>query len=161
MKKFKIISVFFVAGIMIQCASSQKIDKEAPVTIKDPYFQKWVGGIEEAGSGFDIYLPVEKNTTVTLEHAYFKGKKIKLAKSNNGIYIGRYKDPNAKRDLIMSDDPQAEFKNKIPVPEEEIPFELKGNACIVSYNTGGTIGFFKLDDIEEKKVKAMPMRIRQ
>jgi len=166
MTQFKIFSfniiIFLIVGTFVQCASSQnmEIDKNAPIGIKDPYFQEWVAGIKGGGSGFTVYIPVEESADVTLNYTYFKGKKIELKLSNN-VYIGRYTYPNKNTDLIMSDDPKEEFKNKLPEVEKNIPFELEGNACVVGYTKGTENGFFKIENVTEKKVKALPMRRRQ
>ncbi len=166
MTQFKIFSFniifFIVVGTFVQCASSQNmdIDKNAPITIKGPHFQEWVAGIKGGGSGFTLYIPIEESEGVTLNYAYFKGKKLEL-KRNNKTYIGRYTYPNKERDLIMSDDPKQEFKNKLPEVKDDIPFELEGNACVINYTKGTKNGFFKIENITEKEVKALPMRRRQ
>jgi len=144
-----------------QCASSQKIDKVAPVTFKQPYFQNWVAGIKGGGAGFMVYLPIDENPDVKLEEIYFKGKSVKLErKRNEAVYVGRYTDPKTLRDenLIMSGDRKEEFKNKPPGEvEKKIPFELKADECVISYTKDGKIGYFKLDKLPEKQMEAYPM----
>ncbi len=148
------------------CASSQKIaiDPTAPIVIESPYYQKWIGGVQGSGYGFTLYFPVEISAEVQLQHAYFAGKKIKLSyqKSKN-LYVGRYTNPSSvqstKPDIIMDADPEKEFGNQLP-PEKEpsIPFELKKGECIVAYLKNGKKGFFRIQHIPEKPVKAYPMQ---
>ncbi|WP_378180345.1 hypothetical protein [Aquimarina sp. SS2-1] len=146
-----------------QCATSQKIDKTAPVQLNDPYFQNWVSGVRGGGSGFMVYFPVDPNSDVQLETAYFKGKKVDLQrKSKESVYVGRYKDPaTVEKDIVMSDDPKEEYNNKVPEIEEKIPFELENNECIIAYTKNGKQGYFKLDTLPEKELKAYPMQPRQ
>ena len=37
--------------IFTQCASSQKMETNAPVTVKSPYFEKWYD-LDDAGCGY-------------------------------------------------------------------------------------------------------------
>ncbi len=157
----KIPSLLFVILLFIQCASSQKIENVPPVVIKDSYFQEWIAGIQEGGSGFIVHFSVEENPDIILKRAYFKGKEIMLAKNTDASYTGRYTHNNLKKDLIMSDDPKEEFRNKVPVIEEKIPFELKNHECIIVYNKHGKEGVFSIDHLREKEVEALPMQKKQ
>ena len=77
MKRIKaILAGISILAVFSQCASSQKMDKEAPLVLKSPYFQKWISGVEGGGNGFMLYIPVEESSVVKLEEAYFKGKKL-------------------------------------------------------------------------------------
>jgi len=157
------ISVLGVLAIFTQCATGQKIDKAAPVTFKSPYFQKWIAGIQGGGSGFTVYLPLHHESDVELNEIYFRGKKVEiLLRSDKPVYVGRYTDPNSvKRDMVMSGDPKEEFKNQVPVIEDKIPFELKGNECVIGYTKNGKKGYFKLDSLEEKELLAYPSAPKQ
>lgn len=159
---YKSASLLLVLVICIQCASSQQIDKKNPVEIKDAYFQKWVSGVEGGGSGFMVCVEVNEITDVKLEYVYFKGKKIKLDhKSTELVYVGHYSVVSKRPELIMSDNPKEEFKNKLPDVEEKIPFTLKENECMVSYIKNGKKGLFKLDNMIEREMEAYPMQRRQ
>ncbi|WP_299258992.1 hypothetical protein [uncultured Aquimarina sp.] len=153
-------------GILVaftQCATSQKIDKIVPIQLKDPYFQNWVSGVKGGGAGFILYIPVDPDSDIQLENAYFKGKNVKLKrKSNEAVYVGRYTDPRTVReDIVMSEDPKKEYGNKAQEIEEKIPFELKEGECIISYAKDGKEGYFKLNNLPEKELKAYPMQPRQ
>ena len=143
---------------MISCASSQKLQEEAPVTITEPYFQKWMAGVKEGGSGLDIYIPVAENNEVVLTDAYFKGKKIPLSfNSEENVYEGHYKYPkNTKKGMVMSSDPKEEYGNPVPVLEAKIPFDLKGNECVIAYTKDNKQSYFKLDTLQEKETLAYP-----
>ncbi len=156
------IVIFLVTlPLFTQCASSQGADKVTPITIENAYFQKWVAGREEAGSGFTLHLPIKKNEDVEVHYAFFKGKKIDLRSNNQSIYIGRYTYPDKKKSLIMSADPKAEFRNEAPIVEEKIPVKLTGNECIVVYTRDNIEAYFKIDKVLEKPMIAMPMQKKQ
>lgn len=157
------IGLMSLVAIFTQCASGQKMDKTAPVEISGAYYQKWVSGIKEGGHGIVIYIPVKEEAGVTLTEVYFQGKRIALErKRNEPVYVGKFTDPKSiKEDMVMSDDPKEEFKNQVPGTEEKIPFELKDKECVIAYAKGEKNGFFKMNELPEKKLKAYPMSPRQ
>ncbi len=158
---FAKLGLLVLLGIGIQCATSQKIDKVAPVKIEGAYYQDWMSGVREGGHGFMVYVPVEENSAVQLNFIYFKGKKIELElNSDKVMYEGRYTYPSEKRDLIMSNDPKKEFRNPVPEMEVKIPFDLKDEECIFNYTKKGRKGYFKLDKLPEKEMKHYPMEMR-
>jgi len=147
-----------------QCATGQKIDKTTPVQLNDPYYQKWVAGVRGGGAGFTVYFPVHTSSSnIELKTAYFQGKKVSLSfDQNTATYSGRYTDPRTlKKEIVMSSDPKEEYNNKIPEIEEKIPFDLKEEECIIAYSKNGKEGYFKLDKLPEKELKAYPMKPRQ
>ncbi|WP_299900533.1 hypothetical protein [uncultured Aquimarina sp.] len=161
----KLLTKISLLGILLtftQCATSQKIDKTVPVELSSPYFQKWVSGVRGGGYGFILYFPVKSKTDMVLNTAYFKGKKVELRfDENKSLYSGKYKDPQSEeRDLIMNGDSKKEYGNKAPQTEEKIPFALKEGECIVAYTKAGKEGYFRLDELPEKELKAYPMQAR-
>ncbi|WP_211074192.1 hypothetical protein [Aquimarina sp. MMG016] len=149
-------------AVFTQCASSQNTEKTAPVKVKEPYFQKWNSSIEEGGSGFLVYLPIEESSNIQLEYAYFKGKKIKLErKAREAVYVGKYVNRAKKKGYKMHVDPKKEYGNEFPESPEKIPYELKGNECVIEYTKNNKKEHFRLDNLPEKKVEGVPMQIRQ
>lgn len=159
-KKTGVIGILLLS-INLQCASVQKIEKTSPMNISNTYFNTWISGIQGGGNGFDLYIEVEKKDNIQLDYAYFKEKKIKLEYiPENHMYRGHYTYP-PKKDLIMSDNPQEEYKNQLPTIEEKIPFDLKENEAIISYTNKGKQGFFRLENIKEKESQSYPRQNRQ
>ncbi len=153
MKNYKIlcikICILLGFGTFTQCASSQKMDKIAPIEIKNAYFEKWKS---DSDSGFTIYISVDENSTVTLKHVYFKHKKIVLVKENNtSSYIGKHTYTKNDKDLIMAADPKKEFGNTLPAGIQRIPYRLKANECVIVYTKEGVEGHFKIENVPEKK----------
>ena len=141
-----------------QCSSTKKIQNKAPLILGQVYCQAWIAGIEGGGAGLNIFIPTE-NTSIELDSVYFRGKVAKLeVKNQNGtIYIGRFiSDFNKKKDLIMSNKPNAEFGNEMPNISKKIPFELKDNECVISYKKGKTTKYFKVDNVVEKDLIPYP-----
>ncbi|WP_431133158.1 hypothetical protein [Psychroserpens mesophilus] len=157
MKSLKQISFLMVMIILMvsfsQCSTAQKLQKKPPVKIGETYAQKWVAGIQEGGSGINVFIPV-KDTAVTLDSIYFRNQKVNL-EFNNGdqaFYIGRFKiDFNQKQDIILSSDMKEEAKNVLPKLKEEMPFELKDDECIITYRKGSQTLYFKISNIKIKQ----------
>lgn len=162
MKTLKsIISISLLALLMMgfsQCSTVKKIQEEAPVSIGKVYFQKWVAGIKGGGSGLNIYIPVS-DSSITLDSVYFRGMATNLFPKyqEENIYVGKFISGHSKKeDLVMNSDPKAEYGNKRAIVEENIPFELKHNECIISYTDGNKTKYFKIENIEEKAMIPYP-----
>lgn len=140
------------------CASSQKLQDKAPLQIGGVYYQNWVAGVEGGGSGVNLFIPVISNkNNIKLDSVYFQGNVVKLEFKKDNLVVGRFLRPdNQKRDLIMSNEPYAEYGNKIPELTKKIPFNLNENQCVISYKEGNKIKYFKIDNIREKELLAYP-----
>lgn len=141
-----------------QCTSAKKIQTTAPLDLGQVYFQKWIAGIEGGGAGLNIFIRVKENT-IQLDSVYFRGKAAKLEIINQkGImYVGRFiSDFNKKKDIIMSNEPYAEFGNEMPKKLQNIPFELKDRECVISYKDGKITKYFKVDNVVEKDLIPYP-----
>ena len=159
-----ITNVFLMIIIMTSfshCSSAQKLQKEAPVTIGKVYYQHWVAGIQSGGSGVNLFIPVKESLTedVQLDSVFFKGKvsKLEVKPTNPNLFIGRFSTSgNQKKDIIMSDKPNAEYVNEGPKKKPKIPFELKENECVVSYIEANKTKYFKVENIIEKQPQLYP-----
>lgn len=137
-----------------QCSSAKKLQSKAPLEFSDVYCQAWTGGIQEAGSGITIFIPVKnaEKVTIVLDSVYFRGKAVKLEqKEFQGTltYIGRFISKPIRNGIVLSSDPKEEYKNTVTLPQK-MPFELKDNECVVSYNSDSTTNYFKIENVIEK-----------
>lgn len=158
MKTFKkITSITIISIIMVSfsnCASTQKLEQLEPLTIGEVHYQNWVAGIKGGGSGFNLFIPITNNPkNIMLDSVYFRGKKAKLELNNNTVFIGRFKTTANKNGIIMSNEPYAEYGNKVPELPQKTPFELNDNECVVSYLEGNKIKYFKIEGIVRKESK--------
>lgn len=167
MKAFKkIISVILLSFAMLgfsQCSSTKKLQVEAPITVGKVYYQKWVAGVQGGGSGLNIFIPVN-DTSIILDSVYFRGRAAKLETKpqDQSLYIGRFISQfNQRQDIVMSSDSIAEYRNKLPIVAEHIPFELNPNECVVSYIDSKKTKYFKIDKIVEKASIHYPMAPKQ
>ena len=68
--------------------------------------------------------------------------------------------PAYTEDIILSSDIAEEHKNKLPVKESKIPFELLPNQCVISFIEHGQTKYYKISNIKEKRLKEVPMAPR-
>jgi len=162
MKTLKsIISIIALAFVMMgfsQCSTTKKIQAEAPTTIGKVYFQKWVAGRKGGGAGLNIFIPVG-DASVVFDSVYFRGKAVKLAPNtqDQNIYVGKFiSAQNKEEDLVMSNDPKAEYGNQKAVVDTKTPFDLENNECIISYKQGNKTKYFKIENIVEKDLIPYP-----
>lgn len=135
------------------CASSQKIEKKAPLKIGEVYYQNLVSEDKGGVSGFNIFIPILSNSNnIILDSIYFKNKQVKLEQKSNNLFVGRFKPiSNLKKDIIMSNEPYAEYGNKLPKFSKQSPFNLEDHECIISYAHKETVKYFKIKNIVKKK----------
>ncbi len=161
----KLLANLFLFSLVLtcftQCSSAQKLEKETPFKIGNAYFQSWVAGVEGGGSGINIFITVEGKSQdkTELDSVYFRGKASKFeTKPNNlDLFIGRFSTPfNQKRDLIMSNKPDAEYGNEAPQPNFKIPFDLKDDECVISYKEGNKTKYFRIENVAEKRLQQYP-----
>ncbi|WP_033959625.1 hypothetical protein [Psychroserpens jangbogonensis] len=154
MKSLKRISSLIVMLVLMasfsQCSTAQKLQKKAPIEFGQTYAQKWVAGVKGAGSGINVFIPIEDNS-VSLDSMFFRGQKVKLEfiKANQALYVGRFStDFNQKQDIILSSDMNEESKNKLPKPKVDMPFEFNDDECVITYRKGDQTLYYKISNIK-------------
>ncbi|HEY5688943.1 MAG TPA: hypothetical protein VIS27_11625 [Yeosuana sp.] len=157
-KTFIFLSLCFMVFLVSQCGSAQILQKSAPLQLGECYYQSWIAGIEGGGSGIDIYIPIISNVNkIELDSIYFQGKGAKLEFKNDSLVVGRFiTDLNKKRDLIMSNEPYAEYGNQVNQPSLKQWPALKNNQCVISYKEGSKTNYFMIDNISKKPLLAYP-----
>jgi hypothetical protein len=154
-----LLTLTLVMASFSQCSSAQKLQKKAPTTFGEVYFQKWVSGVAGGGSGINIFVETLTDN-VQLDSVYFRGRaaKFEVKPANKLLYIGRFlTDSNKNEHMIMSSDTNQEYGNKAPIIPSKIPFELKDNECVISYLSNNQTKYFKIENIEERRSKNYPM----
>lgn len=148
MKTLKKVITFLLMPFMMvsfyNCSSTKMLQNHAPFEIDEVYYQ-------ESNSGTNVYISIKSNpNNIILDSIYFKGKQAKLGQENN-LFVGRFtSNIIQKQDIIMSNEPYAEYGNKIPRLPEKLPFELKDNECVVSYKEDNSIKYFKIKNVIQK-----------
>lgn len=138
---------FLVFTLFLQCSSTQKLQENVSFKVEQPYFQKWVAGVKNGGSGINIFIPVTNlKTNITLDSLYFRGHKVLLeTKPNNpNLFIGR---------ILTEANQNEDFS---PKTEAEIPFDLKENEAVIIYTENDKKKYYKIENIKEKQAEYFP-----
>lgn len=155
--------VFFLligAGILLfsNCSSAQKMETKLPLSLGEVYAQKWIAGVKGGGSGVNVFIKILNNpNNIELDSIFFQGKSSKLFLINETQAIGRFKsDINQQKDVIMSNEPYAEYGNQVKKIPNKPKFELKENECVISYIENVQTKYFKIENIRKKELLAYP-----
>ncbi|MBT0607193.1 hypothetical protein [Aequorivita echinoideorum] len=138
-------------------ANSEAINfqKNPPFKIAEVYYQNWVAGVEEGGSGKNVHITFsEMETGVKIQSIYFNNKILEL-KNNSAKpmeYIGFHRN-EMRSDVIMDSDPMKEAQN---TPSEKNIFSLQKNEAVLSYTFKGKTEYFKISNLPEKEMMAYP-----
>jgi len=139
----------------LSCSSQQttmKLQEKAPFTIASVFSQAWTGGVQ--GGGINVQMTIQNlnKKEIQLKDFYFRGQKTNLednTTNNNGLYIAHFIKP-VEKEIILHKDQGKEAGNEPPKLQEKLPFTLKNNEGVISYEEAGTLKYFKLENIIEK-----------
>lgn len=153
------LAMLMLMGTFSQCSTAQKLQNDLPVALGEVYFQQWISGIQDGGSGINLFIPVTTKSDIILDSAYFRTQVKKLeVKTGTQLYVGRFDSAfnQPKYDIILSSDPKEEYSNQMPSKTINIPFELKDDECVVSYKKEGETLYFKISNITQKATLNYP-----
>ena len=156
-KLFKILGLsIFVIGIS-GCAGGKDylLEQNPPFTVSSAYFQKWVAGIKEGGSGTKVHITIENiKEEISVKEIFFGDRILSAHRHPQKIdsYSSDFKD-EARQDVVMDGDAVKESQN---TPPEKSPFSLGKNEAILSYTIKGEMHYYKISNLEEKPLIAYP-----
>lgn len=146
---------------LINCGGTQKTNMEKslvqnpPFKITEAYYQNWVAGVKEGGSGTNVHIVLrEMNPEVGIENIYFRDRILKAkndAKQPNQ-FVG-YLRNSSQRDIIMDQNPIKEAQN---TPSKSFPFQLEENQAVVEYQFNGKKHYYKITNLSQKDMIPYP-----
>lgn len=135
--------------------SKMSFEKNPPFQISEAYYQNWVAGIKEGGSGTHVHIDFsELDSTVVLQNIYFRNHILEARGNINqpNHFVG-YLDKAAGNDVIMDADPIKEAQN---TPPKNFPFQLQPDQAVLEYWYGGRKNYFKIPKLTQKQMLAYP-----
>ena len=136
-----------------QCNSQKIVMVETPpFTLGEVMSEAWTAGVEGGGSGINLFVPFETGKETIIDSLYFMGQAVKperVQRDSYLVYIGRFKGPVKKEDMILHEDPKKESGNKPPQLRRKLPFELKDSEAVISFTDAGKISYYKIENIKE------------
>ena len=154
---------FLTITVLMACAGGRNneslyaFESDPPFEVGEGYFQKWVAGTPEGGSGFHLEVYIRDiRQDLTIEKLYFRKMVSDARQDQTDIdrYKGYFKHAEG-RDVVMSSDATLEAQNTPPAP---FPFDLENDQAVLSYKLGGEIYFVLLESLEERPELAYPSR---
>ncbi len=156
MKLFSLIAIVFSVA---SCAGGKdtgySFDQEPPFTLGAVFYQDWVAGVREGGSGTNVHINIESYMEdVVIMDVYFRNKKEKAQNSSRHFdqYVGYFKN-KARPDIIMDIDPIKESQN---TPPEPFPFQLEDDEAVLSFRHKDEVKYVKISNMERKPMLAYP-----
>ncbi len=143
--------------LLFSCAGGKDVlfEQDPPFQIKKATAQNWVAGVQGGGSGtiVTIYMGAIHEDLRIQELYYGEGMAQAVQdKHNIDKYVARI-ESDRNRNVIMSDNPKEEAKNR---PPSKSPFSLEKNEVVISYVHDGELKFYKYTEVEEKPIIAYP-----
>ncbi|AVI50648.1 hypothetical protein C5O00_05475 [Pukyongia salina] len=157
---FQFISPVIFMALFANCGGSKsgntdvKLEQDPPFSVKDAYYQDWVAGIKEGGSGTNVYLALENFTDkVVIEKIYFRKKitKAQISPQIRNQYVGYFK--NDDKDMVMDIDP---VKEAVNAPREPFPFSLEHNEAVIAYRNMDVLKYTLVRDMRREEMIAYP-----
>lgn len=135
--------------------SMKEFVQNPPFKISEAYYQNWVAGVEEGGSGTNVHINFrEMDPDVVVQNIYFKNHVLEAKGNINDAnqFVGYLKN-SVKADIIMDADPMKEAQN---TPSKIFPFELEANEAVVEYWFAGKKNYYKISNLSEKNMIPYP-----
>ena len=149
--------MFFLASIFLGCANTYKLEKKSELNFTESYYKNWSSGVKDGGSGFNIYLSLDKNVDLLKNHTvikgiYFKEKYASIKAQGENKFQAFVKDGSIVNVIV-----EKGKKEIVETKEDEkIPFELKENEAVISYLVNDKNKYVKII-LNEKKTMDFPM----
>jgi hypothetical protein len=165
MKQFKmslgLIGISIILFSFSGCGNAKLSDTQStfvenpPFTLGDVFYQDWVAGIKDGGSGTHVHITFASYTEdVVVKDIYFRDKLVKAQNSPQyrNQYIGYFMN-NQNQDMIMNADAIKEAQN---TPPKKSPFTLNDSDAVVSYVHKGSVQYYKISNMKQKPMLAYP-----
>jgi len=146
MNYFKLVILILICAIVnYSCTATKRahklpVEEQTSLNYTKPYFQVWNAAIKYKTKGAHIYIPnLESLKNTQIKDVYFRGMKAKLNKGR-AIYTATLTKPKFNDGEVNPE-----------VSQEEFPFDLLKNECVVSYIENGTTKYYLISGILEKE----------
>ena len=156
MKKYKFLS-FLVIAVIMGCANAYKLEKKSNLNFTESYFKSWSSGVKDGGSGYSIFLFLDKNfdlknNKTEIKGIYFKEKYAQIKGQGQNKFQAFIKEGSGV-DIIAEKGKKelVEIKN-----DEKFPFELKENEAVINYLVNDKNKYVKIV-LSKRKTMDFPM----
>ncbi len=131
------------------------LEQNPPFKIAEAYYQNWVAGVKEGGSGTNVHITFsEMDSDAVIQNIYFRNHKLEAKGNINepNHFVG-YLKKDINRDIIMDSDPIKEAQN---TPQKAFPFQLEENQAVIEYWFGGKKNYYKIENLSQREMIPYP-----
>ena len=155
----KTIIQFLVIFLTQNCnpkATTIESQEKIPAEILEVYFQKWIGGQEQTGSGTDFHIQFETTLPkdVELKKVYFQNNEANFEEQDKTTFVAHLKF-KPKSDIVLDSDPKKEYGNKAPEVKNK-NLNLQPDEAILEFVKNKKVVKIKIQKIKEKEIVAYP-----
>ena len=164
MKNFKTIVVLMTVPMLLlsfsNCGGAQETNsnksfvENPPFKIAEAYYQNWVAGVQEGGSGTNVHIIFsEKDADVVIQNIYFRNQILEAKGNINepNQFVGYLKN-DSQRDVVMDSNPIKEAQNT----PKAFPFQLENNQLVLEYWFAGKKNYYKISNLSQKEMIPYP-----
>ena len=156
MKTIILLFSIFLTQNCNQKAGTMELQEKLPSAIEEVYYQKWIGGQEQTGSGIDFHIQFKSALplNITLKKVYFQNQEAVFQSEDTINFTARFhQKPNS--DIILDSDPQKEYGNKPPEIKNK-KTNIQPNEAILEFVKNDKSFKIKIQNIKEKELLAYP-----
>jgi hypothetical protein len=145
--------------MILGCASKFNPESKTFVNTTESYFTLWNSPIRGGGSGYSVYIVLDKNldlnaAKIEIQGLYFKDKYCTLKYQKQHLYEGFIKNKSNNNTLEMEG-----YLNPQSIKEDvadDIPFKLTGQEAVIVYKLKNVLKHVKIE-LREKQTLEVPM----
>jgi hypothetical protein len=145
--------------MILGCASKFNPESKTVVNTTESYFTLWNSPIIGGGSGYSVYIVLDKNldlnaAKIEIQGLYFKDKYCTLKYQKQHLYEGFIKNKSNNNTLEMEG-----YLNPQSIKEDvadDIPFKLTGQEAVIVYKLKNVLKHVKIE-LREKQTLEVPM----
>ena len=146
-------AVFFI--LILGCASKFNPESNTFINSTESYYTLWSSPIRDGGSGYSVYIVLDKNLDLNTKHIeiqgiYFKDKYCKLKSLGDQKY---------QCSILMNENRETNFSPPIVLGTSKIeksPFTIEGDDAVVVYIENKKRKYIKITMLW-KKMQHLPM----
>mgnify|MGYP006135201081 CR=1 FL=1 len=151
-------TVFFI--MILGCASQFNPVSNTFINTKESYYTVWNSPIRGGGSGYSIYIVLDKKldlniSQIEIQGIYFKDKYSALKYQKPGLYQGFIKNKATNTTTLQMEGALRPQPEKEAVTED-IPFKLIGQEAVIVYKSKDVLKYVKIE-LHKKENFDLPM----
>ena len=157
MKMFALRTIFFT--MILGCASKFNPESNTFINTTESYYTVWSSPIRGGGSGYSIYIVLDKKldlnaSKIEIQGIYFKDKYSALKYQKLRLYQGFIKNKANNNTLEMEGDLRKQLVEQAVT--EDIPFKLTGQEAVIVYKSKNALKYVKIE-LRKKETLEVPM----